>query len=1169
VSGVAGVVPASGPKSNAHRQDRGVLWILRPRLSHHGDMLAPMHRLSASRLNEFLGCPHQAALRLDGVGADTEADATLELIRGKGFAHEAAVLARLEERHGPAERIPGDDVSIDDRVRLTRQAIERGAALIYQGALADDPWLGYPDFLVRSGAAPAAGHAPEDAKLARRARGEHVLQLGIYAELLETLFGIPVAAGTIHVAAGAAEIFDLRRTRHILRRLMHSLERFAADDARATTPVPCAACAHCDYARRCEAEWRTADSPFLVAGVGGAQVVKLAAAGVRTLTALAALPPGTEIPGISAATVARLSAQARLQHEARRTGRHSFERLPLAPGRGLALLPPPDAGDLFFDMEGDPLAAEGLEYLFGIYGRVGGAEAREFRPIWAHDPTAEQAAFEAAMRLFIDQFARHPGAHIYHYAAYEPAALKRLAMRYATMETEIDQLLRERRFVDLYRVVVQALRASTESYSLKDIEALYGRARTGSVTKAADSIVEYERWRVTGDDAILSSIAYYNKDDCISTAQLQSFLEALRVPGEGPDIAGASAPEEREDQQGERSARRADREARKQDLAARVRACGHADSRLRDLVAELMWFHQRAQKPGWWAVFEHQTWSEDELLDDAECLGGLRRDPDAPSLQVKRSLDTAYVFPPQDTKLKVGDRPLVAETRRYAGTIVELAAEDGRIVLRRRADAAALPERFGLGPAPIDLGELPEAVMAFAGRFASGPAEADRALIDILMRRPPRLKGRAAGAPLRDPHEPLTDAVIRAVTDLDRSYLFIQGPPGTGKTWTAARAIAALLLAGKRVGVSSNSHKAINKLLHEVEKRAGELSLRFKGVKKATDNNPESEFSARGLDIATVFESQDVLPGHQLVGGTVYHFSREDQRGAYDYLFVDEAGQVSLGNLAAMAGAAANIVLIGDQMQLPQPVQGVHPGDTGLSCLEYLLEDTATVPDGRGILLNETHRLHPALCAFVSQAVYDGRLKPHPSTASRRLLLRPDAPGALRPAGLSFVEVAHDGCTQSSREEADAIVALVEALQRQNIVRGATESPLTLGDILIVAPYNLQVNLLRQRLPAGAQIGTVDRFQGQEAAVVIVSMTTSSGADAPRGTAFLFNENRFNVAVSRAQCLAIVVHGAKLLDGAWTEIDDLRRLDLFARAEALGRERPLGPATAMVGMSKA
>ena len=1101
-----------------------------------------MHPLSASRLNAFLGCPHAAALWLAGVKPQDQVDETLKLIREKGFAHEAVVLARLEEKYGAAARIP-DKGSLAERTEATRQAIAAGAKLIYQGALSKDAWLGYPDFLVRAEVGDKVVFAPEDAKLARRAKGEYLLQLGLYAELMEALYGVPVGPGVVHVAAGAPESFDLRRTRYILKRLMRVFEQFAADDKRQTKALPCAACEMCDYQGRCEEEWRQTDSPFFVAGLSGAQVVKLAAAGIHTLAQLAALPAGTKVDGMGADTVAKLSAQARLQLTARDSGKPGFELLPSARGRGFGMLPAPDKGDLFFDMEGDPLAGVGLEYLFGIHGRMGDAAEPVFTPVWAHDPAQEKAAFERVVRLFVDQVAQHPGAHIYHYAAYEPTALKKLAMRYATMEAELDQLLRERRFVDLYRVVVQALRASTESYSIKDLEALYWRKRTGEVKTASASIVEYERWSVTQDQAILDSICAYNQDDCVSTAHLRDWLERLRPAGVTLDIVDDGGDK------AEVSAERAEREARKQALAADVRACGNGDPRVCDLVAELLWFHQRSQKPGWWALFERQAWSEDELIDDAESLGGLTRDPNTAPVAVKRSFDTTYLFPPQDTKLKIGDTPRIAETLGTCGTIVEICAEDGRLVLRRGAKAAALPDRFSLVPAPINLQGVPDAVFAFAERFARGLAPGDQALVDILMRQVPRLRGRQGGQPIRAPGEPLTDAVARAAMDLDGSYLIIQGPPGTGKTYTAAHAIVTLLQGGKRVGVSSNSHKAINKLLGEVEKHAEIAGFRFHGAKKGNKDAPETEYN--GAHIATIFDSKDTSPAHRLVGGTVFHFCREDQRQAYDYLFVDEAGQVSLGNLVAMAGAAANIVLVGDQMQLPQPVQGVHPGETGLSSLEYLLEDKATVPDNRGILLNETRRLHPSLCSFISDAIYDGRLTAHASTATRRLEVRPGAGAAIRDAGLSFVPVAHEGCTQSSRPEAEAIAGLIGTLCAQSLVRGDVVRPLTPADILVVAPYNLQVNLLKEVLPQGVQIGTVDKFQGQEAPVVIVSMTTSKGADAPRGTEFLFNPNRFNVAISRAECLAIVVHGTELLDGAWTKIDDLRRLNLFAHAEAV------------------
>ena len=994
-----------------------------------------MHPLSASRLNNFLGCQHAAALWLAGIKPEGDADATLQLFRDKGFEHEAAVLVRLEALHGPAAKIPSAG-TLAERARLTREAIEGGAKVIYQGALSKDAWLGYPDFLVRSKAAQSVRFEPEDAKLSRKAKGEYVLQLGIYAELLEAVFGVPVQGGVIHVAAGDPESFDLRRTRYILKRLMRSFERFVADEGRSSKAVPCAACAQCDYKSRCEDEWRKADSPVFVAGLSGAQVVKLATAGVHTLSQLAALPTGTKIDGMGVETVAKLSAQARLQLNASNTGKHAFELLPPSRGRGFAMLPAPDDGDLFFDMEGDPIAGEGIEYLFGIYGRLAGVAGPEFRPIWAHDAVQEKAAFESTMRLFVDQIRRYPGAHIYHYAAYEPTALKRLAMRYATMEAELDQLLRERRFVDLYRVVVQALRASTESYSIKDLEALYWRERTGEVKTASASIVEYERWSVTQENAILDSIAAYNKDDCVSTAHLRNWMEGLRPAGINLEIV-----DERSERQ-EQSAERAQLESRKQALAATVRACAHGDARVRDLVAELLWFHQRSQKPGWWALFERQAWSEDELIDDAESLGGLQLDADTPPVPVKRSIDTTYKFLPQDTKLKVGDTPRVAETLGTCGTIVEISAEDGRVVLRRGTKGSVMPDRFSLVPAPINLQGVPDAVIAFADRFARGPTQADQALVDILMRRAPRLKGRAVGLAVRNLGEPLTDSVIRAVMDLDHSYLFIQGPPGTGKTYTAAQAIIALLRAGKRVGVSSNSHKAINKLLSEVEERTKEANFRFNGVKKGNKDAPETEFES--VNMTTITDSKDAAPEHRLVGGTVFHFCRNDQRGAYDFLFVDEAGQVSLGNLIAMSGATSNIVLVGDQMQLPQPVQGVHPGETGLSSLEYLLEEKATVPEDRGILLNETRRLHPTLCAFISEAIYDGRLQAHPSTSGRHLVLRPRADAALRPAGLSFVPVAHDGCTQSSRAEAEVIARLVQELCAQKVLRDGKEEPLIL-----------------------------------------------------------------------------------------------------------------------------
>lgn len=1105
-------------------------------------------RLSASRLNAFLGCAHSAALWLDGVRPPLEENASLDLVRRKGFEHEADVLAQLETRHGKAVEIPGEG-ELEVRAQLTAQAIGQGAPLIYQAAFFNDRWVGFPDFLVQVGQDDQGRwlYEPEDAKLARKAKAEHVLQLGIYASLLGEQSASGVAGGAIHVGGGPAEHFDLRRTQHITARLMGRFEAFADASVRTTRPLRSSACSQCAYKPRCEAEWRASDSPIFVAGMRTDQMLKLEAAGVTMLSDLATRDPSVPLGGVGAAGFSALVKQAQLQKRGIENGEGIVEILPVDPGRGFTLLPEPALGDLFFDMEGDPLYPEGLEYLFGLWGPLGQAGEDVFYPIWAHDRAAEKAAFEALMTLFVGHMAHFPDARIYHYAPYETAALKRLAMRYATMEAELDQLLRERRFVDLYQVARQSIRASTEGYSLKDLEKIYWGKRSGDITNAGDSIVEYERWRETGEQAILDGIAHYNEDDCVSTARMRDWLEGLRPAGAVYGLAVAQ-PEPDSDA-ANRIAERQAREEERRSLAAAVRASTGLTEQAGDLVAELLYFHQRAQKPQWWALFDRQTWSEEELFDDLESLSGLTLDPARPVFSDKKSLVATYRFEPQDTKLKEGDTVKIALTLEAAGTLVELDVEQGVAVLRRQAKSGDFPVSCSLIPGKlIKQDVLIDAVAAFAARVAAGGTESDQALIGLLERRPPRISGLAPGQPVIPEGMPLLEAAIDAVQRLDASHLVIQGPPGTGKTFTTSHAILSLLKAGKRVAVSSNSHKAINNLLKAVEERADESGFTFQGAKKASAGSSDSVF--HGRCVSNVMSSADVTADHRLVGATAFHFAQPAELGAYDYLFVDEAGQVALGNLVAMGGCARNIVLVGDQMQLPQPVQGVHPGESGQSCLDYLMEGRATVPPETGILLDVSWRMHPAVCGFISDAIYDGRLTSHPNAAERRLVVDGVAHPSLRPAGLSVVEVEHVGCAQASPEEAQVIAGIFASLLTQSVrdEDGATR-PVGLDDVLVVAPFNAQVNLLRKYLPAGARVGTVDKFQGQEAAVAIVSMATSNGAEAPRGSEFLFNLNRLNVAISRAQCLAILVRSSNLLELSPGSVADLERLDGFARAD--------------------
>jgi uncharacterized protein len=368
---------------------------------------------------------------------------------------------------------------------------------------------------------------------------------------------------------------------------------------------------------------------------------------------------------------------------------------------------------------------------------------------------------------------------------------------------------------------------------------------------------------------------------------------------------------------------------------------------------------------------------------------------------------------------------------------------------------------------------------------------------------------------------------------LDGQHLVIQGPPGSGKTWTAGHLIADLIQQGKRVGAASTSHKAIHNLLDSVEAAAAEIGLDFAGLKKASAGNPDSEYESAHIESTT---DASACTDCDLTAGTAWLYSREDHEQALDYLFIDEAGQVALADALAMGTAARNVILIGDPQQLAQVIQGTHPAGTEASVLAHLLGSEATIPPDRGLFLERTFRLHPDVCAYISEEFYDGRLQPDSSTADRTTPLG---------TGLRFLPVEHENCRQESAAEVTAVVGEIERLATAGIPA---------DEIIVVAPYNAQVNLLGEALPNAVRAGTVDKFQGQQARVVFYSMASSSGEDVPRGLEFLLSRNRLNVAISRAQCLAYLVCSPRLLE------IDCKTIEHMRLANALCRLVELAPA---------
>ncbi|MGH7726289.1 MAG: TM0106 family RecB-like putative nuclease [Candidatus Eiseniibacteriota bacterium] len=1124
-------------------------------------------RLSASDLIEFFDCEHLAWLEREvvrgrAVAPPRGADAMEDLLARKGRDNETAYLDALEAKGTPVARMRR--VEQAEAVRVTQEAMAKGEPAIYQATLAGEQWIGVPDFLERIERPSKLGawsYEVVDTKLSRRTKPDHVIQLSLYTELLSQAQGLAPEHMHVVLDGGVRESFRCTDFGAYVRTLQRRLMTSVAENGEADTyPLPIEHCAICRWEAACKRRWAEDDHLSGVADIRHRQIARLENAGVRTIAALAALPDGARVLRLATGTLGGLRHQARLQVEQRTDGEPHYELLEPVAGRGLALLPAPSPGDVFFDMEGDPFVnGVGLEYLFGADAfdvpDLGGRP--EYRAFWGHDRAGERAAFEAFIDFVVERRRIDPLLHVYHYAPYEPSALKRLAGRHGTREAELDNLLRGQVFVDLYRIVRHSLRTSLPGYSIKDIERFYMGPRDASVTSGGDSILAYELWLDTKDDSHLRAIESYNAEDCRSTRLLRDWLldrreESIARFGETSPFAPEPEPYVPTDKRLAEDAECA------RLIAALTQGLGQDPKTFSDaergrwLLAQLVGYHRREERPEWWMYFNRLEMTERELEEDSEAIAGLELDRDVKPRVVARSIDLAFRFPQQESKLSAGTIVRDPATGTNAGTIVEVDVDAGRLVLRRGPNLgnASLPR--AIVPVPTFLKDPQrEAIQRVARevvtRGIEGPGSY-RALRDLLCGRPPIVLGIDQGEPLQGERLD-SETAWRVVSRLAQSALVVQGPPGAGKTYLGGRLLVRLMREGRAVGVTAVSHRAIHNLLDEVERVAHAEGFEFRGIKKCRgDGGPDDDTAFHSkLDrpfINNVRDNPDGVPGGcLLVAGTAWLFSREAMDQSIDTLFVDEAGQVSLADAIAVGTSARNLVLLGDPQQLPQVSQGTHPDGASASVLEHVLGAHDTIPPERGLFLDHSWRMHPDVCRFISELAYDGRLESAPGRERQHV----DSPG-LSGSGLRYLPVLHTGNSQHSEEEARAIAAeIVRLLEGTFTTSEGEKKPITLDEILIVTPYNAQVQTLRAVIPAGAKVGTVDKFQGREAAVVFYSMVSSSGDDLPRGIEFLFMRNRLNVAVSRARALSVLVASPRLLEIRCRTTDQMRLVNGVCR----------------------
>ncbi len=1139
--------------------------------------------VSATDLVGFLECDHLVGLELARARGELERpfheDPQLDLLRRRGYQHEQEEIARLTAAGRVVVEMTLREPRTPDELRSaeaeTVAAMRSGTDVIFQATTFDGRWRGHPDFLVRRDDRPSDlgswSYDVADTKLAAHVRGAALIQMCVYAARLEQLQG--VAPEFLTVVTGDAERHAYRYADYAAyvqaARERFEARVFEASDAATppTYPEPVGHCDICPWWTRCMDQRRADDHLSIVAGATRVQRRKLVEGGVTTRRALADLEPGAPIAAMQPRVLDRLRRQAALQVRGEATGRPHYELLEPTPGdagRGLAALPPPSPLDLFFDLEADHLAMQGgLEYLWGWVDVDGPGAEPAFHVQWAHDRAAEKAALESFVDLVMDRLRQDPGMHVYHYGAYESGALKRLMQRHATREDEIDALLRGKVLVNLYdHVVRQALLASVESYSIKRLEPFYMPEREGGITNAGFSIVEYERWIETQDPEILEAIAAYNRDDCLSNLGLRNWLESLRVealathPEWYPDgVVPRPGPGEPEPaaKVTERSAKAREREDALRAGIPADAAERSPDEQARWLLAGLVSWHRREAKPQWWDQYRLREGDAETLFEDPNALAGLQLVEELGT--VKTRVVRRYAFDPrQDTRIDVGSAGGLygAETKPAGVDVVAIDPLAGTVDLKDASGKSSPRAIIPNGPYNTDaqeeaIGRVADQVIASQ---AAGHAFADtgprRAARELVARHPPRFRDHAGG-PLRANDETALDAARRLGLALDGTVLAIQGPPGTGKTYTAARMILDLVRAGRVVGITAQSHRVIGNALKSVAAafaEAGEVVRLGHRSDDETDIEPNLGIERIGTNERAVIAVRD--REIDVLGGTSWLWSRLDMEQSIDVLFVDEAGQFSLANTVAVAGAADSLVLLGDPNQLPQVSTGVHPEGAAASALEHLIGDARTIAPDRGLLLDTTWRLHPDVNAFISPAYYDGRVTTEARTARQRL-----APGApLGGTGVRFVPVAHEDRGNRAPEEAAWVIdAIASLIGRPWVDALGRERPIELADMLVVAPYNAQVAEIRRqgRVAFGTEpnAGTVDLFQGREAPVAIYSMATSSPDDAPRDLEFLYSGNRLNVAISRAQGLAALVANPDLFLVACRTPEQMRLLNGF------------------------
>jgi predicted RecB family nuclease len=1116
--------------------------------------------LAATDLANHLGCNHLTQLNrlvaLEELRKPEWNDPSLAILAKRGEEHEAAYVEYLKSKGLSTLNLKNKSIE------ATLEAMHNGVDVITQAKLENGSWMGYADILLKVPGESKFGnwsYEIQDTKLAQDTRASTILQLCLYTDMLGFHQGV-VPKKMYVIKPGIdfpEEGFFYTEFQAYYRLIKKNLEQVMASPALPTYPNPVSQCDICRWWKYCDTRRHDDDHLSLVAGIRSLHIGELKRQKIETLTQFAQEPkPLREKPDRgNIDSYESIQKQAKIQLKGRIQKKLLYELLPAELNRGFARLPEPTKGDIYFDIEGDPFYDQGgLEYLLG-FSFIGKEGNMEYSSLWALDRTTEKAIFEQFIDFVMARWTKYPNLSIYHYGIYEPSAVKRLTGRHATRSVEVDKLLRGVRFIDLHAIIKEGLKASVERYSLKDLEGFTSYKRKIDLPIASASRRSLECALELNEISSLAPVTRqivqdYNEDDCLATKALHQWLETLRTElieksndVKRPELLSGDASDS---VQGIQTRAQSLYEGLvdglpddKTDLTEEQNA--------KWLLANLVDYFRRENKSAWWEYYRLHDLDHEELLDERKAITGLQFVATLPLKGKERNPTHQYKFLEQEVGIEEGDSLIEVQGQKI-GTVTNISQDKGTIDIKKTKDSInihpfSVHAEDVVNPEPLasSLFDLAENII-WHGMDSPWP---DPAAKNLLLKKRPNLNENYSGRLLL-PGEDVVVGAVRIATNLNKSVLAIQGPPGSGKTYTGAMMIIELAKQGKRIGVTAVSHKVIRNLFNKANELAKEKNYNVQFVHKPKEKSINLPDGIEEVDDNK--KALGALDQGKVVGGTAWLWASSDSREKLDYLFVDEAGQMSLSFVLAASRSAKNLILLGDPQQLEQPQRGAHPEGADIAALNHLLDGKKTIPDDKGLFLETTRRLHPEISKFTSEVFYESRLKSLPGLEKQLIGGNTLFDGS----GLFYVPVEHYGNQNKSVEEINGVTAIVERLLTSGTLtseKGETR-PLRSDDILIVAPYNAQVAALKERLP-NISIGTVDKFQGQEGAVVIYSMTSSSAEDAPRGMGFIFNPNRLNVATSRAKSVCILVASPKLLEPECKTIDQMRWANALCRFEEM------------------